>query len=127
MIILTLVQLSFVLHIMSSLNSKVVDPTLMFWNIKLYSQWLWVEQTTNLESASPVIDNILSDWFCLQLTRCQVNLAFAACALRGLKKAERNFEIAARTLCLRVCGATPRYAALYSSGKNPASQATFQF
>ena len=27
------------------------------------------------------------------------------------KKAERNFEIAARTLCLRVCGATPRFTA----------------
>ena len=28
------------------------------------------------------------------------------------KKAERNFEIAARTLCLRVCGATPRFTAV---------------
>ena len=27
------------------------------------------------------------------------------------KKAERNFEIAARTLCLRVCRATPRFTA----------------
>ena len=42
---------------------------------------------------------------------------------RKLKKAERNFEIAAGTLCLRV----RRYASLYSSGKNPASLATFQF
>ena len=25
---------------------------------------------------------------------------------------ERNFEIAARTLCLRVCGATPRFTAV---------------
>ena len=32
-----------------------------------------------------------------------------------VKKAERNFEIAARTLCLLV----RRYAALYSSVKNP--------
>ena len=39
------------------------------------------------------------------------------------KEGERNFEIAARTLCLRV----RRYASLNSSGKNPASQATFQF
>ena len=28
-----------------------------------------------------------------------------------VKKAERNFEIAARTLSLRVCGATPRFTA----------------
>ena len=28
--------------------------------------------------------------------------------LEPVKKAERHFEIAARTLCLRVCGATPR-------------------
>ena len=28
------------------------------------------------------------------------------------KKAERNFEIAARTLSLRVCGATPRFTAV---------------
>ena len=28
-----------------------------------------------------------------------------------VKKAERNFEIAARTLCLRVCGATPHFTA----------------
>ena len=28
-----------------------------------------------------------------------------------VKKAERNFEIAAGTLCLRVCGATPRFTA----------------
>ena len=28
-----------------------------------------------------------------------------------VKKAERNFEIAARTLCLRVCGATPSFTA----------------
>ena len=28
--------------------------------------------------------------------------------LSPVKKAEHNFEIAARTLCLRVCGATPR-------------------
>ena len=33
------------------------------------------------------------------------------------KKAERNFEIAARTLCLRVCGATPRYRELYHDEK----------
>ena len=31
--------------------------------------------------------------------------------LEPIKKAERNFEIAARTLCLRVCGATPRFTA----------------
>ena len=30
---------------------------------------------------------------------------------RSVKKAERNFEIAARTLCLRVCGATPCFTA----------------
>ena len=102
MLTLTLVQFSFVLHIMSSLNSKVVDTTLMFLNIKLYSQWLWVEQTTNLESASPVIENILSDWFCLQLTHCQVNLAFAACALRGLmsKQIEVACSILSHTSCL---------------------------
>ena len=28
------------------------------------------------------------------------------------KEGERNFEIAARTLCLRVCGATPRFTAV---------------
>ena len=28
-----------------------------------------------------------------------------------VKKAERSFEIAARTLCLRVCGTTPRFTA----------------
>ena len=28
---------------------------------------------------------------------------------------ERNFEIAARTLCLRVCGATPRFTAVVKS------------
>ena len=49
--------------------------------------------------------------------------ALARTLLYPVKKAERNFEIAARTLCLRV----RRYASLYSSGTNPASQATFQF
>ena len=48
------------------------------------------------------------------------------CSYNPVKKAERNFENAARTLCLLVCGAR-RYATLYSRGKNPASQATFQF
>ena len=43
--------------------------------------------------------------------------------LKPVKKAERNFEIAVGTLCLLV----RRYASLYSSGKNPASQATFHF
>ena len=38
------------------------------------------------------------------------------------KEGGGHFEIAARTLCLHV----RRYASLYSSGKNPASQATFQ-
>ena len=40
-----------------------------------------------------------------------------------ITRKEGGFEIAARTLCLRV----RRYASLYSSGKNPAFQATFQF
>ena len=31
---------------------------------------------------------------------------------RPVKKADRNFEIAARSLCLRVCGATPRFTAV---------------
>ena len=31
--------------------------------------------------------------------------------LYPVKKAERHFEIAARTLCLRVCGATPCFTA----------------
>ena len=31
--------------------------------------------------------------------------------LKPVKKAERNFEIAARTLCLRVCGTMPRFTA----------------
>ena len=41
-------------------------------------------------------------------------MVHAICAnfvLIPVKKAERNFEIAARTLCLRVCGATPRFTA----------------
>ena len=33
------------------------------------------------------------------------------CSYNPVNKAERNFEIAARTLCLRVCGATPRFTA----------------
>ena len=35
--------------------------------------------------------------------------------LYPVKKAERNFEIAARTLCLRVCGTTPRFTAAVKS------------
>ena len=36
---------------------------------------------------------------------------YQAVYFRPVKEAEHNFEIVARTLCLRVCGATPRFTA----------------
>ena len=55
------------------------------------------------------VQSRIADIYILYIYIVRANFVLITCKEGG--KAERNFEIASRTLCLRVCGATPRFTA----------------